>query len=212
MIDDSAHQGTSIANATRVFLSNALYDGFEFLPMVMYASEEVIEKYYGLITWFRIVSMPRIFAWNWLHHGITEKSAFDFDGIFCPDPVIPEYADPDGYRSWLENVEPLWIPSRKIKAIVTSRLEKHRDATRLWIEKHGVQYDELVMLDGMTAEQRMQGGAGPIFKARWYKQSDAELFIESDKVQAASIADLSEKPVFCPPHSEYDGEVLNGSS
>ena len=72
-----------------------------------------------------------------------------------------------------------------------------RSYTVEWLARTGIQYNQLIMLDLPSAEERRRLGAHGGFKADFYKTSDTILFIESEKEQARAIARISGKPVFC---------------
>jgi len=88
-----------------------------------------------------------------------------------------------------------------VQAVVTSRIEKYREATEEWLKRHGVRYNALVMHPAKTPEQRRQMGDHAERKARVYakgfKSKETMLFIESDEKQAKKIAELTKKPVLC---------------
>ncbi|WBM70856.1 phosphoribosyltransferase family protein [Buttiauxella sp. WJP83] len=148
------------------------------------------------------VPHPRVFEWNIYHHPVIEKSCVDIDGVLCIDPTPEENDDGDKYRHFLLNAEPLFIPSVKIHALVTSRLEKYRSETESWLEKHGVQYDSLIMLDLPTKEERIKSGAHSTHKSLAYNKLNASLFIESEIDQAINICKRTGKPVYCVDTNE----------
>lgn len=145
---------------------------------------------------FEVCAQPRIFEWNLLHHEYTESACVDFDGVLCCDPSDDENDDGERYRGFLANVAPLYRPSRKVGAIVSSRLEKYRPECVAWLERHNVQYGQLFLLDLPTGEERRRRGIHASFKAEVYKQlKDSKIFLESEPGQAAEIARLSGKAV-----------------
>ena len=95
------------------------------------------------------------------------------------------------YETFIATTPALWRPSVEVAAVVTSRLESYRDQTEKWLNDNGIRYRELHMLSGFTAEERASLGVHAHFKASVYRRTQAELFIESEAVQAATIADLS---------------------
>ncbi len=100
------------------------------------------------------VPQPRMFEWNFLNHSNLKNAAFDIDGVLCVDPTPQQNDDGDKYIDFILNAQPLYIPQYRVAAIVTSRLEKYRSYTEKWLEKHGVLYDKLYMLGGVTAQER----------------------------------------------------------
>ncbi len=154
------------------------------------------------------VPTPRYFQWNIFNHTTLEKACFDIDGVLCVDPSEEQNDDGELYRAFILNAAPLYIPGAKIGTIVTSRLEKYRSETVIWLEKNGIQYDKLVMLDlpDMKARQKANNHAG--HKAKEYQVSHYNLFVESDLGQAIEINKRTKKPVFCTENFEmiYNSE------
>ncbi len=144
---------------------------------------------------FEILSLPRIFEWNFIHHVYLEHACVDIDGVLCLDPRADENDDGAAYLRFLASATPLYRPTRRIGCLVTSRLEKYRPETEAWLARHGVEYDRLVMLDLPSAEERRRRGLHGTFKGQVYRDSKAMLFIESEYAQAVEIARISGKPV-----------------
>lgn len=143
------------------------------------------------------VPQPRAFQWNVMHHGILADSCMDIDGVLCLDPTREENDDGPAYTRFLTEARPLSIPTRPVKTLVTSRLERYRPETEAWLKRWGVEYGELVMLDLPDAETRRRMGAHASHKAKAYAKSSALLFIESEHGQSLEIARQSGKPVLC---------------
>lgn len=132
-----------------------------------------------------------------------ERSYLDFDGILSPD--VPSYIanDEQKYIEYIENVEPIQhrLPSLyKVQGIVTARLEKYRDITERWLERHGVDYEELHMFPTERKEKRDKNHIeeSSSFKADIYSKSQAFIFVESHKLEAKKIHEKSGKVVICP--------------
>ena len=147
--------------------------------------------------YFELLTNPRMFQWNYLNHPEIEGACFDIDGVLCYDPKPEENDDGEKYRHFILNAKPLFIPKYKIKALVTSRLEKYRKETEKWLKTNGVQYENLYMLDLPNQAERIRQNAHAKFKAKIYKQLDSPIFYESESNQAQEIFDLTGKPVFC---------------
>jgi len=143
------------------------------------------------------VSVPRIFQWNLMHHSHLSECHVDIDGVLCLDPTPQQNDDGEAYIDFIRNAPPLFLPTVRVGAFVTSRLEKYREHTEFWLRKHGVEYDALHMLDLPSQEERRRLGAHGSFKADIYKKSDAILFIESEVKQAQEISEKSGRPVLC---------------
>jgi uncharacterized HAD superfamily protein len=143
----------------------------------------------------RVIHEPRVFEWNVMHHPVLAEACLDIDGVLCRDPRAAENDDGPAYAQFLLNTDPLHLPTRRIGALVTSRLEKYRPQTEAWLARHGVVYDRLVMLDLPDAEPRRRLDAHGRFKGEYYRDCGAWLFIESENAQARQIAAISGKPV-----------------
>ena len=147
--------------------------------------------------WYEIIDLPRIFEWNVMHHDILLKSCVDLDGVLCRDPTEEENDDGPKYIKFIRTVKPLFIPSKTIGYIVTTRLEKYRKETEEWLKRYGIKYNHLFMLNLPDKKTRQSLNIHAKFKASIYKLTDTMLFIESSLSQAIEIVKLSGKPVLC---------------
>jgi orotate phosphoribosyltransferase len=147
--------------------------------------------------WAEVVSPPRVFEWNLIHHPVLKYSCVDIDGVLCRDPTSEENDDGDRYREFLSGVAPRIVPNQRIGHLVTSRLEKYRPETERWLDDHGIRYDTLTMMDLPSKQARQERGNHARHKADAYDSTDAPLFIESDPRQAEAISRRTGKPVFC---------------
>lgn len=200
IVDDSIHSGVALSKTKDKISKAKNLKNIEIKYLAIYAREQSVNlvDYY-----FEIVPSPRLFQWNYLNININERSCFDIDGVLCVDPTPEENDDGEKYKNFILNVRPLFVPKYKIKAIVTSRLEKYREETEYWLKKNGVEYEHLYMLDLPNKEARVALGAHANFKAKIYAQTKTELFIESEPKQAAEIARLSGKPCICVSNDKY---------
>ena len=147
---------------------------------------------------FKKLETPRLFNWNYLNHSFATNCCYDIDGVLCIDPTKEQNDDGEKYIDFIKNATPLYIPTYKIKAIVTSRLEKYRKETEEWLVKHNIKYEKLYMLNMKTAEERRQANCHASFKADIYKKiTNSGLFVESNSRQAKEIHALTGKPVIC---------------
>ena len=193
-VDDTVHSGISLEK-TKAKLKTIDTSKYNIKFLAIYAREESIHfvDYY-----FEIVPTPRFFQWNYLNTNWVNKSCFDIDGVLCQDPTPEENDDGENYRCFLRNAKPLFIPTYKIYALVTSRLEKYREETEYWLKKHNVQYGKLIMLDLPSKEERIKQNAHAKFKAEIYKnEKETVLFVESDRRQAIEIAKATGKACIC---------------
>ena len=151
------------------------------------------------------LSTPRLFEWNILNHSFASRMCYDLDGVLCADPTNQDVLNENTYTNFLQTAKPLYIPSHEIGSIVTSRLSIHREQTEKWLKCHGIKYRKLVMMNTLTAQERRSFLAHSLFKAHEYKESGADLFIESCKYQAIFIARTTGMPCFCVENNEvYD--------
>lgn len=190
VIDDSLNRGHAMreAKARLQHLAGDIKFTFAAVYVVPDGQNEVDIA-------FEILPLPRIFEWNFIHHVYLQNACVDIDGVLCLDPCAAENDDGPAYLDFLLGASPLYRPTQRIGCLVTSRLEKYRPQTEAWLERHGVQYDKLVMLDLPSAEERRRLGVHGKFKGEVYRDSKAMLFIESEQAQAMEIARISGKPV-----------------
>ena len=192
VLDDSLFSGNSMREVReRIGESGGPHDVLYGAVYVYPHRLDEVDVYCEPLTW------PRVFEWNVLHHPSLGQFCLDMDGVLCRDPSNEENDDGPKYRTFLETAQPYLIPSAKVGWIVTSRLERYRAETEAWLRAHGVEYGELVMLDGHTAASRRQMGIHSALKADVYRSLDAPLFIESNIKQSVEIANLSGKEVIC---------------
>ncbi len=145
-----------------------------------------------------IINKPRVFQWNLLNSWIYEYSCVDIDGVLCEDPSEEENDDGEKYLEFLLNARPKYTPPCKIDVLVTSRLEKYRSQTEVWLSKNGILYNNLEMLNVPDKKTRVRLGIHASFKADIYKKYvKTALFIESSKCQSETIHSMSGKNVFC---------------
>lgn len=143
------------------------------------------------------VSPPRVFEWNIFHHGLLSRACVNIDGVLCMAPSKEQESNDAKYDKFLVEVEPYIIPVYKIHSLVTNRLEKDRLKTEKWLTNHGIEYENLIMLNSNNMDDVFRFNAGVEHKASYYKKSGLDFFIESDSAQAKGIFDITGKPVFC---------------
>ncbi len=193
IVDDSVDSGNAIKKIKNKLAKKN--NSVEYIFFAVYATKKGKE----LIDYCAILcEQPRIFQWNYLYHSILGNSCFDIDGVLCLDPTSEQNDDGEKYEHFILNAKPLYIPNYKIKALVTSRLEKYRRETEEWLKKNNVQYEKLFMLNLTSKKERVEQMAHGKFKSEIYNNlNDCFLFIESEREQAIEIANLTGKPVIC---------------
>ena len=174
-----------------------LEDHFPSTVMTLVAFAER-EHVLGIDLVLEVLEHPRVYEWNIMHHAVVGQACFDIDGVLCVDPTEAENDDGAGYRQFLSTTRALHIPSMPVAHLVTSRLEKYRAETEEWLQRNGVRYGKLHMLNLPSAEERRRLNMHHRFKAEVYRSDpQARLFIESEKAQAIEIMRAAGKPVFC---------------
>lgn len=192
VIDDSCLSGNQMRNVRDRILAATVE------ARVIFAAVYVVPEARDCVDlFFDVCPSPRIFEWNLMHSSALQSACLDIDGVLCVDPTDEENDDGERYRCFLNEAAPLWIPTVPVGWLVTSRLEKYRPETERWLLEHGVRFGELVMLNGITAEERRRTGCHSSFKGLTYRSTQSQLFIESDPGQAKRIAQVAAKPVLC---------------
>jgi orotate phosphoribosyltransferase len=192
VVDDSVNSGRQMRE-TKSRLAE-----MDFPFDIEYGAVYVSSKGHRYVDhWVDVVGKPRVFEWNLMHHPMLKRFCVDIDGVLCRDPTRKENDDGPRYREFLTTVEPRIVPTETIGWLVTCRLEKYRDETEAWLDRHGIEYENLVMMDLPSKEVRQQQGNHAEYKAEVYRRTGAELFIESSLQQATSICDMTSKPVHC---------------
>jgi uncharacterized HAD superfamily protein/hypoxanthine phosphoribosyltransferase len=146
---------------------------------------------------FKICNHPRMFEWNYMHYWGLKHACVDIDGVLCKDPHFFQNDDSKKYENFLMNATPKIIPTQPIGYLVTCRLEKYRGITESWLRNHGVEYDNLIMLDAPDAATRLRDFKPGEFKGKIFKDTDCFIFIESSYEEAVEICNIAKKPVFC---------------
>ena len=202
VVDDSIKFGSQLQNVKEKLLH---FSSIEFKYMAVFAtSESRLLVDYCL----EIIDHPRVFQWNLMNSWIFEYSCVDIDGVLCEDPTEEENDDGEKYIHFLENTQPKYVPSCKIDVLVTSRLEKYRFHTECWLKKHGIQYEQLEMLNLPDKETRVRLGIHATFKSKIYQQYDrTALFIESSKFQSEAIHIQTGKNVFCVENMTFYNRI-----
>lgn len=192
LVDDSLNSGNTMMQAKESI--SACYGG-AIVTLAGFVNPDNLSK---VDICLEPLALPRLFEWNLMHHEIIGHACLDIDGVLCMDPTPEQNDDGERYIEFLLNAAPLHIPSTEALHLVTSRLEKYRKETEEWLQRNGVRYGQLHMLDMATAEERRRANAHHKLKAEVYKNDpNATLFIESEHRQAVEILRISGKPVFC---------------
>ena len=192
IVDDSINSGRELSN-TKLKLKDKSKT-FNLISCAIFAkshNKNLIDIY------LEIVDGSRVFEWNVLQHPILEKSCVDIDGVLCYDPSPEENDDGEKYHKFLLTAKPKFIPTIKIKTLISCRLEKYRNETMFWLQKHNIKYDNLILLNLPNAVERRKWNKYGEYKGNEYKKPEYVFFIESSLNEAKKIKEVSNKSVFC---------------
>lgn len=197
IVDDSVASGSAVTECKESLKHLSVKFDISYCAVYVIPGKEKTVDYY-----FEVVPLPRYFQWNILNHTTLEKACFDIDGVLCADPLPEQNDDGEKYIDFILNAPPLFIPGSKIGTIVTSRLEKYRKETEIWLKANNVKYNDLVMLDLPDMAARQKANNHGDHKAKAYMSKPYVLFVESDYTQALEINRISKKPVLCTENFE----------
>ena len=197
VIDDSIASGSAMTECKETLKHLESKFDIKYCAVYVIPGKEKMVDYH-----FEVVPLPRYFQWNILNHTTLEKACFDIDGVLCADPLPEQNDDGEKYIDFILNARPLFIPGSKIGTIVTSRLEKYRKETEIWLKANHIKYNDLIMLDLPDMKARQQANNHGEHKAKAYMSKPYVLFVESEYAQAVAINRLSKKPVLCTANFE----------
>lgn len=192
IVDDSINTGYQMSKIKEQIYKHDL--PYKIVYSAVYVEPNSIDK---VDIFYRILNTPRVFEWNLFHHIVLKSACVEIDGILCRDPSEEENEAGHKYRNFISNVAPAIVPTQKIGWLVTCRLEKYRELTEEWLRRNNIPYDNLVMMDYSTGEERKKAGNHGKYKANIYNKVKADLFIERSRRQANEISKISGKPVIC---------------
>ena len=190
VVDDSISSGSELRKAQEKLkgvhtqlLYAAGYATPEALRMVDFA--------------FEVLPQPRVFEWNFMSGEVMRNACVDIDGVLCPDPTDAENDDGPRYLKFIAEAPLRHRPHARVKHLVTSRLERYRPQTELWLRSNGIEFERLWMAQYGSAAERRAAQAYARLKADIYLETGARVFIESSDKVAREIAELAQRPVFC---------------
>ena len=192
VVDDSVASGNTIRKVKQRLFKSNIEDNVIYCGI--YVSSE---SQHHVDLHFEEIRGDRVFEWNLMHSWIMAQSCTDLDGVLCRDPTEEENDDEKKYKRFIMEAKPLLIPSRKLKCIVTCRLDKYRSFTENWLKFYGIEYGSLEMMNFPNKEARIKANCHAAFKAKIYNRTQARLFIESSLKQALEITKITKKPVLC---------------
>ncbi|MFO1043637.1 MAG: hypothetical protein U0941_17785 [Planctomycetaceae bacterium] len=184
VVDDTCATGGHMRQVKQQ-LAGSPYD-------IRYGAYMVMTQGKGEVDYFHqdVGNTDHLFEFNVLHHWYTERMFCDLDGVLSEDwRHQSETGDlAEEYNNHLLNGRCLVRPTFPLQAIVTGRLECHRDATEAWLARQGIRYGKLIMYPANNVQER-QDVAG--WKGQIYRDSGAVLFVESCPVQSGRIRQVS---------------------
>lgn len=172
LVEDSVGKGNQLnfLEATQIIPTNV------FRAAVFVTSEGATR----VNCFHRIQDAVHLFEWNFFNAPQVALCALDLDGLLSPD-VPPELCDSGPLEEdYFKHVQPLQLPQNplyKTKAIVTARLEKFRDVTTDWLQRHKVQYQELIMWDNDQSRTLTNVAS---WKRNVCRYLDVSFYVESD--------------------------------
>jgi orotate phosphoribosyltransferase len=196
VIDDTVFSGDSIRK-----VKSALSDGYLYCAVYVKPSSLDEVDAFGLE-----LENPHLLDWHFFNSGHVTSCLFDLDGIFCPN--VPYLNTEEEYINYISNVDPIYhrLPiTYRCQGIVTARLDKYRDITERWLDKHGVKYGSLTMYPTEDAHIRDTNHIAQAsrYKAEVYEKSDAIFFVESSPAEANLIRKATSKLVICPDQGKF---------
>lgn len=197
-VDDTCNTGRSAQKIKEVFPNSII--------SAVYSTTRGSSNldYYG-----KILENPHILSWNFFNSYHVTHSLFDLDGVLSPNIPLDICRDENKYVKFLQEVTPLYyrIPKLfEIKAIVTSRLEKYRDVTEEWLDKHQVKYKRLLMLPTEYKEAKWNNHieTASEFKSSKCRALRPRFFVESEIGEARAIKKkFPFTSIICPNHNIY---------
>lgn len=204
IVDDTVYNGTSKKKVKEKLEQFKDKDKYEFIYLVAYLEGNKgandVDIYLEDIRWMGSnVNEPVLYEWNIFHHNefTMLRTIFDIDGVFNVDP--PDERNEKEYIEFIKNAPPLFVPTCPIGTILTYRLSKNKEITINWLKEHNIRYNNLIMFNAQTWEERNNSGITPeLLKGNYYKNdTNSILFIESNDFQARRIHNISKKPVYC---------------
>lgn len=198
VVDDTVFNGNSITSFRKLVENRHL--PYQFIFACIYAegehAKEMVDIYFEDI--YDAGEKLYLYEWNILHHyeHKTKFFMFDMDGVLCKEP--PDERNTQEYEAYLPDAVPIVVPTTKVGAIVTYRMEKYRGVTEAWLKRWGIECGELRMFPATDYVARGKVMNHYQFKGEAYRDAEwAQLFIESSAFQADWINYISHKPVFC---------------
>ena len=198
ILDDTVYSGRSMT-AAREKLKH-LKGKYDFVFGCIYTDGRHAKKHVDIFFEDMLLTGEEKFLYEWNVFGQRVKyalySMWDIDGLLCKNP--PNDRNTEEYEAYLPNAIPMVVPTMRVGALVTYRLEKYRSVTEAWLKAYGIDYGELFMFPALDRLTRKKSASPAQYKAEIYGRAAwAKIFYESDEKQAVRIHEMCGKPVFC---------------
>lgn len=177
IVDDSIASGRSMRAVRREVEQRGCDERITFLAV--YGAKAVHEE---VEITLEQVPTPRLFGWNLLRHNRLMDSCVAIEGVLFRDSV-----------GWTETS--LLKPIVQIPHLIGRGREHDRSAIEHELRAHGIDYGRLWLFDDSADDQQPSSESYARFKSSVYTQSKCCLFVDGDDLAAASVAQLSRRPV-----------------
>jgi hypoxanthine phosphoribosyltransferase len=189
LVDDSISGGETMQQAEKRL--RAYFHRVVTLAVYRKVQSPMITNYT-----FETVPGPRVFEWNWHRHHFLKTAMLDIDGVICHDPTEEDLENEQTFRRFVINAKPLFLPRYRVPVIATGRKTQFRELTEMWLEHHGVKYDELYMSTPERGAKRTKLYA--FNEARFSeKRMRITWIVESNGSQAKFLRQATGLPVLC---------------
>ncbi len=189
LVDDSVDSGQTMAEA-HMKVESAAPDG-KITTAALIVSPESAGR---VDCYHKIIPLPRVFEWNLLHCK-KGKLVSDLDGVLAENCPSGYDQDEKLYVKWLKNCKPYIIPYFEIDVILSSRLEKYRRQTEVWLKQHHILYKKLILWDLDCKSNRQ--GKNAQFKIKHILRIQPDLVWESSYLEAKEIWEKTKVPTLC---------------
>jgi hypoxanthine phosphoribosyltransferase len=190
IIDDSSCTGSQLKMCKKKLATVLPNNIDKIIWCVPYITKRVASN---VDIYFEIIEYPRFFEWNMMSNKCLDSCCMDIDDVLT---VSGNRMDPPTILP-LDQLKPLYLPTRKIPHLVSCRLEKEREITEKWLREHNVEYGELHLMNYNTKVERRKDNKYGEYKAKVFMDTGMKLFIESSERQAKKIYHITKKPVLC---------------
>lgn len=209
VVDDTTGTGTSLRKAREVVKRKYRHRKVMFASIYVNPDSRLKPD-----VWSRNLCLPHILEWNLQNSIVAQESAFDMDGLLCPEFGPADDDDGPRYRAAMRRMTPLWLPRRDPVTIITARLEKYRGLTEKWLDQWGIQAGRLIM--GPWGDPERRAAELVKWKCRavreWSTTVRHPIYFESDPRLARTIAARARVLTVCPAEQQCYGGLSRDDS